>query len=76
MYNLKNSRNESFDVEELLQTLPKKEHERLWAGLRDMTHRLILTNPLSSQENDDLESDEEGSVSDNSTCIYYTCNTD
>ncbi|XP_073235471.1 condensin-2 complex subunit G2-like [Porites lutea] len=56
-----NSRNESFDVEELLQTLPKKEHERLWAGLRDMTHRLILTNPLSSQENDDFESDEEGS---------------
>ena len=56
--------------------MPKKEHERLWAGLRDMTHRLILTNPLSSQENDDFESDEEGSVSENSTCIYYTCNTD
>ena len=73
--NLKNSRNESFDVEELLQTLPKKEHERLWAGLQDMTHRVILTSPLSSQENADFESDEEGSVSENSTCIYDTSNT-
>ena len=49
--------------------MPKKEHERLWAGLRDMTHRVILTSPLSSQENVDFESDEEGSVSENSTCI-------
>ena len=47
--------------------MPKKEHERLWAGLRDMTHRVILTSPLSSQENVDFESDEEGSVSENST---------
>ena len=54
--------------------MPKKEHERLWAGLRDMTHRLILTSPLSSQENVDFESDEEESVSENSTCIYHTCN--
>lgn len=55
--------------------MPKKEHERLWAGLRDMTHRVILTSPLSSQENADFESDEEGSVSENSTCIYDTSNT-
>ncbi|XP_029192981.2 condensin-2 complex subunit G2-like [Acropora millepora] len=50
-----NSRNEPFDVGELLQTLPKKDHESLWTGLRDMTQRLILANPLSSQGNVDLQ---------------------
>ncbi|KAL9966949.1 hypothetical protein ACROYT_G025098 [Oculina patagonica] len=53
-----NSKNESFDVEELLQALPKKDHERLWSGLRDMTHRLLLTNPVASQQNVDSEDEE------------------
>lgn len=60
---LQNSKNESFDVEELLQALPKKDHERLWSGLRDMTHRLLLTNPVASQQNVNSE-DEELSVSE------------
>ncbi|XP_027038917.1 condensin-2 complex subunit G2-like [Pocillopora damicornis] len=53
-----NSKNDSFNIEEALQTLPKKDHERLWSGLRDMTRRLLLTNPVGSRENDDSE--EEG----------------
>lgn len=53
------SRNESFDVGELLQTLPKREHERLWTGLRDLTQRLILANPVSSQDNVDSEDEQE-----------------
>lgn len=50
-----NSKNDSFNIEEALQTLPKKDHERLWSGLRDMTRRLLLTNPVGSRENDDSE---------------------
>ena len=50
-----NSKNDSFNIEEALQTLPKKDHERLWSGLRDMTRRLLLTNPVDSRENDDSE---------------------
>ena len=66
---MQNSKNESFDIEELLQALPKKEHERLWTGLRDMTHRLILTNPISSQENVDSEDEEQLSV-----CLEFFLN--
>ncbi|XP_022782675.1 condensin-2 complex subunit G2-like [Stylophora pistillata] len=47
------SKNDTFDIEETLQTLPKKDHERLWSGLRDMTHKLLLTNPVGSHENED-----------------------
>ena len=63
---LQKSRNESFDVGELLQTLPKREHERLWTGLRDLTQRLILANPVSSQDNVDSEDEQETAV-----CFFF-----
>jgi len=50
-----NSKNESFDVEELLQTLSKQDHERLWCGLRDTTQRLLLTDQVGSGQNEDEE---------------------
>ncbi|KAJ7365204.1 Condensin-2 complex subunit G2 [Desmophyllum pertusum] len=67
-----NSKNESFDVEELLQTLPKKDHERLWSGLRDMTHRLLLTNPVGSQENIDSADEESLGVTAVALCALAT----
>ena len=43
----------------MLQTLSKQDHERLWCDLRDMTHRLLLRNPVGSGQNIDCEVEEQ-----------------
>ena len=47
------SKNDSFDLEEFLQALPRKEHERLWNGLKKLCDDVLNMLSLNEDEEDD-----------------------
>ena len=47
------SKNDSFDLEEFLQALPRKEHERLWNGLKKLCDDVLNMLSLNEDKEDD-----------------------
>ena len=47
------SKNDSFDLEEFLQALPRKGHERLWNGLKKLCDDVLNMLSLNEDKEDD-----------------------